>query len=237
MKVVALGDSTSCGEGVGLRLALELTWPARLAAALPDSRLQVLAAPGARLRDVLRDQAPQVAALQPVLVTLLIGLNDVSRSGFCPRRFETDLRAVLALLRPTGALLLLGRLPEPGRHLPLPPSVRRTVLARAAAVDAAVDRVTGVAVLDVPAIPGLRLRRAWEVDRLHPNAAGHALLAEAAAQVLRRHGLPVGQIQTLPLPPSPGRTREATWLLRHGLPWLARHVPQVLAPAMAGSVR
>ncbi|MBC7375800.1 MAG: SGNH/GDSL hydrolase family protein [Frankiales bacterium] len=237
MKVVALGDSTSCGEGVGLRLAPALTWPARLAMALPDAQLQVLAAPGARVRDVLSDQAPQVAVLQPDLVTLLIGLNDVWRAGFTAGAFEADLQAVLALLRPTGAYVLLGRLPEPGRHLPLPPTLRRTVLARAAAVDAAVGRATGVAVLDVSAVPGLRLRRAWEVDRLHPNAAGHALLAEAAARVLQRDGLPAGRVQTSALPPAPGRAHEALWLLRDGLPWLVRHLPQVLGPAMAGSLR
>ena len=237
MRVIALGDSISCGEGVGLRLAPALTWPARLAAALPDAQLQVLAAPGARVRDVLRCQAPQVATLRPDLITLLIGLNDVSRAGFKADCFEADLQAVLALLRPTGAHILLGRLPKPGQHLPLPPALRRTVLARAAAVNAAVDRAAGTAVVDVSAVPGLRLRRAWEVDRLHPNAAGHALLAEAAAQVLRRGGLSVGPVQTSPLPPAPGRAREARWLLRAGLPWLVRHVPQVLAPAVLASVR
>lgn len=237
MRIVALGDSTSCGEGVGLRLAPELTWPALLAAAVPGGRLQVLAAPGARVRDVLREQAPRVAMLQPDLVTLLIGLNDVSRAGFDPDRFETDLQAVLTLVRPTGAGVLLGRLPEPGQHLPLPSSLRRTVRLRAAAVDAAVERATADAVVDLRAVPGLRLRRAWDIDRLHPNAAGHALIAEAAAHVLAAAGVPVGRVRTAPLPPAPGRKREAVWLLRDGLPWLVRHLPQVLGPAVAGSGR
>jgi hypothetical protein len=39
------------------------------------------------------------------------------------------------------------------------------------------------------------------------------------------------------LPDAPGAVAEAQWLLRSGLPWLAGHVPSVVLPALAATVR
>lgn len=235
--LVALGDSTSCGEGVGLRLDPRQTWPARLARAVPDGDGVLLAAPGARLRDVVARQVPRLAAADPDVVTLLIGFNDVARQDFCAERFAVDLDRVVDAALDAGALLLLARLPEPGAHLPLPDGLRQVVRERTAAVNDAVDEARAgcagrAVVMDLARLPALRLRQAWDVDRVHPNGAGHALVAEAAAAVLRQAGLAVGAVDTCPLPPAPGLVREALWLLRDGLPWLAAHLPQVVLPAV-----
>ena len=58
--VVALGDSLTCGEGVGVRVRPEDTWVALLARALPAGRLVRLAVPGARVADVRCGQLPLV---------------------------------------------------------------------------------------------------------------------------------------------------------------------------------
>ena len=229
-RLVALGDSTSCGEGVGLRIPASATWPALLAEAVPGGRLRSLATPGARVRDVLATQVRRAVEEEPSLVTLLVGLNDVWRAGFQASSYAADLSAVLQVLAPTGAPVLLGRLHDPCVHLPLPPALRRAVLARVAEINAVVDRVASpqVHVLDLASVDGLRLRQAFDLDRLHPNTAGHALMARQAAHVLRRHGMPVGATTSVPLPASPSRGREGRWLLRDGLPWLAGHVPHLL---------
>jgi len=81
------------------------------------------------------------------------------------------------------------------------------------------------------------MRRAWEVDRLHPNVAGHALIAQAAARVLRQAGCRIGPVRQPRLPDAPGPAKEAQWLLRHGLPWLGSHLPQVVVPAVGAILR
>ena len=247
LRVVSLGDSTSCGEGVGLSVPPTLTWPARLAAALPGGELLPLATAGARVRDVRAQQLELAVETQPHLATLLIGLNDVSRGGFCERAVAADLAAVVRALRRSGATVLLGRLHDPCRHLPLPAGMRDAVRRRVAVVNDAVDEAAAdaardgaggdVHVLDLARMPALRLRQAWAVDRVHPHAEAHGLIAVEAARVLTEAGLPVGRVPAQGLPErAPGMPREAWWAARHGLPWLAAHARDVVLPAvrMAG---
>jgi len=76
---VALGDST--GVGVGARKGGG--YPARLFERIervrPGSRLVNLCVSGATTADVLRGQVARVGEARPTLVTLAIGINDVSR--------------------------------------------------------------------------------------------------------------------------------------------------------------
>lgn len=236
---MALGDSISCGEGVGLRVPSTAVWPARLAAATPGGELVPLAKPGARLHDVLRLQLPPALEHGADVYTLLIGLNDLSRSGFEAERFGAELIHTVDALRSTGALVLLGRLHDATALLRLPARLRSTVRRRTATVNAAVDacRAEQVRLLDLGSLPGLRMRQAWDIDRVHPNVAGHALIAQAAARVLRDAGWPIGPVRPSRLPPCPGHLRETLWLLRHGLPWLAGHVPQVVVPALTATLQ
>lgn len=99
VQVVALGDSTSCGEGVGLAVDPALTWPARLTRALPGAGLLALAAPGARVGDVRERQLGPAPAARPHLATLLIGLNDVGRGSFCAARVRADLLELVRAVR------------------------------------------------------------------------------------------------------------------------------------------
>lgn len=240
LRVVALGDSTSCGEGVGLGVPPDRTWPALLTAAVPGGHLRSLALAGSRVRDVRLTQLPAAVALGPQLATLLIGLNDVSRGGFEPPAFAADLHAVVRGLRRTGAVVLLGRLHDPTAHLPLPPALRRAVQRRVAVVNAAVDAAAAredALVLDLGHVPALRLRAAFDVDRLHPSPAAHVALAAAAADVLRGSGVEVGRVDAVPVGDPAGPLRSGWWALRHGGPWLAGHGRSVVLPAAVAAVR
>jgi len=253
MRVVALGDSTSCGEGVGLGVPRDRTWPALLAGALPGAHLLLLATPGAKVRDLRSRQLPPAVERAPHLATVLVGLNDAGRGGFSADGFASDLLVVVEALRSSGADVLLGRLHDPTGLLPLLPGrLRQLVRTRIKIVNAAVDRAvqagrdaaTGapdapaVHLLDLGQIPALQLRRSWDVDRLHPSAAGHRAIAEAAAAVLRRAGRDVGPVRAEPAPDAArGPAAETWWALRHGLPWLIGRLQEATVPVPVGLVR
>ncbi|SNS99034.1 Lysophospholipase L1 [Geodermatophilus pulveris] len=236
VRVVSLGDSTSCGEGVGVRVPADRTWPSLLARGVPDAELTCLAVAGARLRELRAGQLAPAVAAAPHLATLLVGLNDIARGGFCGRSFARDLAVVVQALRGVGATVLLGRLHDPCRLLPLPAPVRGAVLRRVAEVNGAVDRLAvlpGVHVLDLAAVPGVQERRSWDVDRLHPAAELHGRIARTAAEVLQRAGLGLELPPVPPLPAGgPSVVREALWAARHGAPWLVGHLRGVTATAL-----
>ena len=201
--LVALGDSMSCGEGVGVNVPLHLTWPALLAKSHALQHVS-LARPGARARDVLAERVALVG--QPRLVTLLIGLNDVLRSSDCAVG-ETLTEILSVASRPAGPgaapTLLVLRLHDPTALLPLPRQARAAVLRRVGLVNAALDQaaaVTGAVVLDLAGLPALQRREAWAVDRLHPSAYGHSVIAAAAAELLHRTADPSALLPPVPLP-------------------------------------
>ena len=79
IRYVALGDSYTIGTSVGT----SERWPNQLVAAL-DDRVPVqlianLGANGYTTTDLIREELPELAALEPDLVTILIGVNDVVR--------------------------------------------------------------------------------------------------------------------------------------------------------------
>ena len=252
--MVSLGDSFSCGQGVGLHLDLDRTWVGLLAAGLgppglrppgqaspgPAVEWSPLAVAGARVRDVRACQLPRALALAPQLATVLVGLNDVVRAGFVAADVARDLTAVVTALRDRGCLVLLVRLHDPAALLPLPP-LRRALTTRVAVVCGTVDALAadpGVHVLDLGAVPRLRERACWAVDRVHPSAAGHRAMAVAAAAVLGRAGLSVRLAADTTPDRAPSAAAQVLWLAAHGLPWTATHLREVALPllGMAGGV-
>ena len=257
--VVALGDSFSCGEGVGLDTCPEQTWPALLCAVLPGSRLVNLSRAGARVRDVRRHQLPTAIATEAQLATVMVGLNDVIRSGLSAEQLTADLQVLVKGLVDSGASVLVARWHDPGAVLRLPIGLRRALGARLTTVNNAVDaavssaarRQSGsrvrdpyVRILDLAGVPELADPGAWAVDGIHPSPAGHRAIARSAWQILAGSDPagPPGRIQysdegadLLVMPPGPSRSRRARWLCLRGLPWLAQHsgrvVPAVVSMA------
>lgn len=236
--MVSLGDSLSCGEGVGIHVEPGHTWGALLTTAIPGAGLLQLATAGARIRDVLTQQLAQALTCRPDLATVLVGLNDIIRAGFRPDRFRADLTTLVRALTATGTTVLLATLHDPGvlRPLPLTPQLRRQLTARVDMVNDAVRELAEdrVRVLDLTGIRELRLLGAWEVDRVHPAPAGHRLIAAAAVKALAGADLPtLAPMSPQPIPIEAGRAARARWILAHGIPWLVQHGGRVAPAALA----
>jgi len=232
-RVVALGDSISCGEGVGVSVHIAHTWTAVVAHSLGGD-LELLATRGARTADVRSAQLPLALARRPDVATLLIGLNDVSRGGWDAERTRTDLHAVVEALRAQGSVVLVVRLHDATALLPLPARLPARARSRIDAVNAAVDEAAirpGVLLLDLGAITQLRARSSWAIDRVHPSIAGHRLIAEAALDLLEAHRVPVpNRVPIRPVTMHYGRLAEMRWLARHGAPYLVRNLDRVRQP-------
>ncbi|WP_282203747.1 SGNH/GDSL hydrolase family protein [Kitasatospora fiedleri] len=212
VRFAALGDSLT--EGVGDPVPGGWRgWAALLAPALsPDPvEFRNLANSGALSRDLLVSQLPTALALRPRYAAVLIGGNDTLRSSFdlesTARRFASALSSLTAI----GTLPLTACLPDPGRLLGLPAPLARPLARRMRGVNAVVHALSahyGAAHLHLADLPWTRQRELLSVDRLHPSAAGHQLIAREFHALLAAAGHPVGTAPAhLPVTaPGPGPT-------------------------------
>jgi lysophospholipase L1-like esterase len=192
---VALGDSftagTGCAPGEG--------WADRLAAAIPRNGSFVyenLAVDGATSADVRR-QVGRALQLEPDLVTVVCGTNDLLYCRLDPLAYSRNLSAILGgLVRALPTVrVVTATAPEGWDFLPLGPRTRARLeagLVRMNHATRALAAAHGAAVLDVAGHPGLSLAENFAGDGLHPSPLGHRRAAEAFGElVAKRFRVPI----------------------------------------------
>ena len=219
---VSLGDSFASGEGVGLRTLPHRTW-AGLVAESAGARFVALARGGAPAGAVMRDQVPMALALDPDVVCVCVGLNDLFRSGGAGGDTSAGVVGLLQRLRDAGIVVAAGRLHDPTRLVRFPSRLERVVRAHVQHINAALDELAadpGVVLVDMAGL--VDRPECWAVDRVHPSDYGHRVLAAEAA---RRLALP--HVKVGPAPQAPTSAASWRWFARHGVPWLAQRLPEL----------
>ena len=188
LRMLWLGDSTAAGVGAsGPDGALPRQVASRLGRPV---QLTVLAISGAQVEDVIEKQLPKVTALDPDVVFLSIGANDVvhftSKDSFTSRY-----RRLLDQLGTT-PVIALG-VPDMGAAPRFAQPLRAIAGWRGRALDGRIrGEVAGrdaVKYVDIAGRTGPVMRRDpdryFALDRYHPNEAGYGLWADAVLDVAR----------------------------------------------------
>lgn len=180
LRVAWLGDSLAAGLGAD---HVDDT-PAHVVARMLERSvdLRMLAVPGSRAVDVLRDQLPQ---LDPAtdLIVLSIGANDVASNG-SRAEYAAALDRILAATAPIPTVVL--SLPDMATPDRIPEPLRTVAGARARWFEAARGRVAAshphVRSVDVASRPAGMTRQAarayLSADHFHPGAQGYRCWAE-----------------------------------------------------------
>ena len=230
-RYVALGDSQTEGLWDGDDSVGVLGFADRLAAHLnslhPGLQYANLAVRGRTVGDVLNDQLPQALSMEPNLVTVCAGMNDVVRPG---RSFDTALVALDVLytrLAESGATVITTTFPDVARILP----VGRILVARINRINTAITAAAGrhgFGLVDLFNAPSMLDAEIWSADRMHASPLGHQLFADAAAEAL---GLPGSNHDwalhrgTGPRPGAAARAHaQAQWTRNMLTPWIWRHL-------------
>ena len=179
---VALGDST--GAGVGAR---DGGYVARLFNRLverrPESKLSNLCVSGATTADLVRDQLERGVALNPDLVTVGIGINDIGH-GLTLEQFSANYEEILSTLREkTHALIVVTNLPDISSAPRIPNSLRseyqRQIEEFGKRLEEIADR-HGVTIFDIYTITKQELPshpEYFSADGFHPSDDGYELWA------------------------------------------------------------
>jgi lysophospholipase L1-like esterase len=228
-RYVAIGDSTTEGLDDPYPEGGYRGWADRLAGDLaainPALRYANLAIRGRLARQVHEEQLEPALALEPDLVTVVAGLNDLLRRRYDPVATAGHLEAMLTELRAAGATAATFTLPDLSSVVP----IARVVRARLNAYNEAILDIgarTGAIVVDIASVPVSRDPRLWSVDRLHASTLGHERIAAAMCDALCLAGADCAWAEPLPALARPGPhavvAAELLWARRHLAPWLMR---------------
>jgi lysophospholipase L1-like esterase len=174
-RVLALGDSLTAGAGV----TPEEAWPTLLAAKTGWVVING-GVSGNTSGDALQRLPSLLEQHSPVLVLVTVGGNDMLRH-LPEAETIANLEKTLVLIRAQGAKAVLLAIPQPSltaavfRNLSAPDYYRQVA-------DAQKVPLIKDAIADVLSNPQLK------VDQIHPNAEGHALLAEKISKELQSIG-------------------------------------------------
>jgi lysophospholipase L1-like esterase len=184
---VALGDSFTAGLAAG-----EPRWADEVARALgPGTRYENLAWVGATSSDVELEQLERALSLDPDVVTLVCGANDVLESTRPdPSAYAERLARMFARLRAEapGAAVLTATYPDISRFLNMRPRTRARVEKGMRFFNAACRRVAEhheVALLEGFDHPAASDRGTYADDGFHPSEEGHRAAAAAFLRALR----------------------------------------------------
>ena len=230
-RYVAIGDSTTEGLEDPYPDGGYRGWADRLAehiAEAQDEPLEYanLAIRGLRLRQILATQLDEALALEPDLMTIVGGVNDVIGRSCDFAALRADFDTMFGAARRRGITVLTFTMPDPTGINPLGRRLRPRMFALNDIIREEADR-HGVAVLDFQHYPVAEDPRLWFEDRLHGNALGHERVAAALAWRLGVDGFDDSWAKPLEADSVVRRVREqlvgdVDWAVHYLAPWLGR---------------
>jgi lysophospholipase L1-like esterase len=229
-RYVAIGDSQTEGLWDGDDTIGVIGFADRLAALLdaryPGLMYANLAIRGKRVTDVLNDQLPQALAMEPDLVTVCVGMNDVTRPGRTFTIAMADLDDVYQQLADSGTTVVTTLFPDVARMLPVGRLIGSRIQQVNDVIRSAADR-HGFGLVDLYNAESMNEPSIWSHDRMHASTRGHILFAEAAAEALKLPGSNHDWAQ-----PSGEEIQDSFWERQYAqaqwtrgllIPWVWRH--------------
>jgi lysophospholipase L1-like esterase len=192
LTLVVLGDSSVAGVGAD---AVEDTLTFGVAKALSDEyrvSLHALGVSGSRLADVVSKQLPQVDGLEPDILLVCVGTNDVTH-GTTLREARRQLRLLvdgLAEFAPDAKVIVSGLPPAETAtafHRPLRDLIGLRALLFTRLYRAELAR-HGISVFDIAKLTKSAFhgkREMFSADRFHPSSAGYAFLGTIYGRAVR----------------------------------------------------
>ncbi|MCA4131764.1 SGNH/GDSL hydrolase family protein [Arthrobacter sp. M4] len=230
-RYVALGDSFTEGLGDpepgspgGLR-----GWADRVAEELgkdhPGFTYANLAVRGLLLEQILNQQTGPALALEPDLISLNAGGNDLIFRRSDPDKLAAQLDAGVELLGSTGATLVLFTGPDWG-GTPLLGGSNRAKVAIYNENIRTVARRHHAVIADLWSLTQEADARMWDPDRLHFSPEGHRVVAMTVLDALHvPHSLRPLQPRELPERSwHQARAGDLLWARRYLIPWALGHL-------------
>ena len=227
MKFVAIGDSFTEGVGDEEQGAVR-GWADLVAVGLASSldepvHYANLAIRGRLLAPVVTEQLDAALALEPTVISLNGGGNDIMRPGADPDALSALFTQAVRRCADAGVRLVVVSGGDPSDRLPAGRTIHRRGDRLAAAV-VALCAEHGIAYVDNWSDPELRRAQYWSADRLHLNATGHHRVAARMLDALGAQ-YPADWFAPAPAVPASRNPRDTVAYYRqYVVPWVQRRL-------------
>ena len=232
-RYVALGDSFTEGVGDpdpgspnGVR-----GWADRVAEQLiladPSWTYANLAIRGRKMRQILDEQIDAALALQPSLVTIYAGANDILRPRIDIDALMEEYDDGVARLRAAGADVVLFTGFDTSGSAVFGQTRGRTAIYNEWVREIADRR--GATIVDYWRLREFQDWRYWDVDRMHMSTAGHTLMAARVLEALKAsHRIDLPELDARPTLNRLEQLRaDAQWAREYLTPWVGRRLRKV----------
>jgi len=226
-RYVALGDSFTEGVGdphPGSQNGLR-GWADRVAAALaidnPGLGYANFAVRGRVMDDILTDQVPPAQLLEPDLVTVYAGMNDLMALTVDIDAMMTRYAEGLKSLHQTGAIVLAFTAPDLGAK-----PLFRGLRGRGAIYNELLRSIAddlGIGLIDFWRFDEFRDPRLWDRDRVHLSPLGHEVMAARVLEAV----LDAAPTTPVFVPAPTAATTllaNARWAASFAAPWVLRRL-------------
>ena len=227
IRYVAIGDSFTEGVGDEQPDGTTRGWADLTAQGIADATGETVlyanfAIRGRLLGAILDEQLAPALALNPTMLSLNGGGNDMLRPGTNLPWIIARTREAMEEVRAAGVTPMLLAGPNPTRSLPRGSKVEAKGDALVAAIADVVEEYD-LLYTNNWSDPELPERQYWSPDRLHLGTIGHTRVAR---NVLTTLGLQVPPDWSAEAPPIPKPTRreEIRYTVDHVLPWIGRRL-------------
>lgn len=229
-RYVAIGDSFT--EGIGdpepNRPGGHRGWADRVAEVLSagadDFAYANLAIRGRLLQQICDEQVDAALELNPDLISVSAGGNDIIRPGTDPDDIAERFEDMIARLSSKGATVVMFNGPDIGMT-PVLRRMRGKVAIYNENLRAVAYRHDAI-VADMWALRELSDPRMWAPDRLHFSAVGHHTISRMVLDALNVEN-DLEPFKPEPLPPTSwrqARVEDVGWAREHLVPWVLRRI-------------
>ena len=198
----------------------------RLAQEVAEFRYANLAVRGRKLDEIADHQVPLLERLQPSLVSIGAGANDIIRTKASPAELGHRFHRMLGRVSDLNDSVIVFAGFDPRKRIPMTGGPGERAHAYNECIRRSAEQL-GATLVDLWGLPRLYEDRMWAPDRLHLSSDGHALVAAA---VLTAIGRPTAFHDLVEDPHSGQSTRgwlaaraeDARWLVQDVAPWAYR---------------
>jgi lysophospholipase L1-like esterase len=200
---VAIGDSFTEGVGDSVDGFARLGAVDRLAAALrqsnPDLRYTNLAQRGLVVTEIREQQLETTLRLEPDLVSVVAGANDIMTGRFSADRWEEEFRTLYVALTQIGATVIAANLPAFPILRTLKEPLQTRVMNNVTRGNGIIERLAAqyqVILVDSWTVSQQTDREDWSEDGVHLNSRGYFKFAEEVLGILKQQtGFKIGDIE------------------------------------------